>query len=172
MLKRQSHQNSNFLKIMLITFAIGLLVAVCIPIIMFFNLTVEVEEQQQENCLQVMSNPISLSAENYICENNALQYQTNELTCNDEISDLTRSDLVHLYQNSIEIGSDTYFDVDRLYGNFEYYCPDIEARQNWDTYRCSYNFIDIPSPVVFIFYDQENTVREIQSVSCPTTNNP
>lgn len=164
-LKEKRNRNNIFFTVAGIIIVL-LLLAICLPVFALHNMMVERQEERRKNCIQFMSESIPLSAENYICENDDLLSHTRDIECDDEISEFTRSDLVYLYQDAIQVGTSTYSDVSSLFGEFEYYCPDEEERLNFETYRCSYGFFDMPTRVVHIFYDTENTVQDISSVSC------
>ena len=151
---------------MLITGCCGLIVLLAIPVVMILMQLARIEQRQLENCAFHNSQPISLAAEQYVCEHGLL-LQSNQDMCSNDVVDLTRSDIVQLYRDFINMGEDSYDDVDSIFGEFEAYCSNRDSQNGVASYDCDYNFVEMSSQVR-IFYSETDLVNDIRPLSCGT----
>lgn len=127
------------------------------------------QEQREINCAMLIAQPISQVSERYVCENDLLVEYVDVSICSNNIVDLTRSDVMNLYQDSIIVDEFTYDEVHDLFGEFETHCTSVEARDNLNGYDCTYNFIDM-SRFIRVFYDNDDRVTDVRTLGCPNLN--
>lgn len=174
--KRSVPLQINFIQVffrMIVFLLVGISV-LCICSVLTFVLCIvwgssQRQEQRELNCQMLIAEPISLVSERYICENDLLVEYVDISICSNNIVELTRSDIMSLYQDSIVEDEFTYNDVHNLFGEFETDCTSVEARENLNGYNCTYDFISM-SRFIRVFYDNNDRVTDVRTLGCPNLN--